>query len=1008
MAEQADEQQWQALSAALARQRRVPVATYRLQLHAAFPFAQARRLVPYLHALGISDCYTSPYLKARPGSPHGYDIVDYGALNPELGTPEDYDAFVEALQQHGMGHLLDFVPNHMGVLEADNPWWQDVLAHGPASRYARFFDIDWEPPTPGLRHKVLLPILGAPYGQVLENQELQLAYGEGQFFVHYYTHRLPLAPCTTPQLLRPCLAALEAQLGPSHAHTEELRAILAVLQQLPARTETAPSRVAQRYRQTAAAQQRLARLEAQCPALQAALAQTLQAFGGVKGEPRSFDALHGLLEAQAYRLCYWRVAADELNYRRFFDIAHLAAVRVEDPEVFAAMHAFVLELLAAGKVTGLRIDHIDGLYDPQDYLQRLQAAYVARWGQGWLAARGEAAALEALVARFAATCRQQPRNPAARPLYVVVEKILDAEESLPESWPVEGTTGYDALNELNALFVDATQAEALRALYLEFTGSRQPFADLLYEAKRLVLQTTLAAELEALGWQLARLVAGQRRWRDVSRRALTAALREVVACFPVYRTYVREEDDALSDADAAVLTAALAAARQRCPALHEAFDVLAEVLLQRAPEESSTRQAQRRFVCRLQQLTGPAMAKGFEDTALYRYTPLASLDEVGGHPDRFGLAVAEAHRRHGERQRRWPATLVATSTHDTKRSEDVRARLNVLSELVAEWREALWRWHRLNQPHRVLVAGRSVPSRQEEYLLYQTLLGAWPLEPLTPEARIAFQERIQAYMVKALREAKVHTSWLHVDQAYEAAVVQFIDAVLDEARGADFLADFGRFQARVAAYGMWNALAQTLLKLTVPGVPDLYQGCELWDFSLVDPDNRRPVDYARREQFLAELQRRWQAPPARLPLVAELLQQPHDGRLKLFLIWRTLRFRRQQAALFLDGDYLPLAATGSRQEHVFAFARSAAAAAAVVVVPRLVARLQPTATAAPLGEAVWGDTAVVLPPSLAGHPYRHLLTGETVVPQRHRGQEVLRLAEVCRTFPVALLQRLVP
>jgi (1->4)-alpha-D-glucan 1-alpha-D-glucosylmutase len=1003
-----------ALQQRLAQHARVPVATYRLQFNATFTFTQARQLVPYLHALGISTCYASPYLKARPGSLHGYDIVDHQILNPEIGSAADYDAFTHTLQEHDMSQLLDIVPNHMGIVGGENSWWMDVLENGPSSVYATFFDIDWQPPKAELHNKVLLPILGDHYGKVLENQELSLTYAAGGFMLHYYEHRLPLAPRSTTAILQDCLQELLTSLGETAPQTLELQSIITSLRHLPPRTTRDPERIAERYREKEVCKRRLAALYDSCPECQLSLERTLHTFNGTRGEPRSFDRLDALLDGQAYRLSFWRTAADEINYRRFFDINDLAALRMEELAVFVATHDFILRLLTEGKITGVRIDHPDGLLDPAGYFHRLQQAYVWRHYQALRDVRAEAlapdavSAAAALLARAMAASPDQPQRDSTRPLYIVVEKILGNRERLPPTWPVHGTTGYDFLNQLNGLFVDRTKARTFRNLYAAFVGERLTFQDVLYAAKKLILETAMAGELHVLGAHLDRLSETNRWWRDFTRNNLTAALREVIASFPVYRTYISAEDLAPAAADRVVIDVAVDRARRRNPAMSASvFDYVHDILRLHYPENSdaTAQQAQRLFVQKFQQITGPVMAKGLEDTAFYRYTLLASLNEVGGNPDQFGITVAAFHQQNLERHERCPLALLATSTHDTKRGEDVRARLNVLSEIPQVWRACLRRWHRLNRPHLSQVDGQAVPDRQEEYLLYQTLLGAWPPEPLSAAEAAAFRERLLAYMRKALREAKVHTSWNNQHVAYEQAVEAFIEALLDDTRSGLFLEDFRAVQQMVAHYGVWNGLAQTLLKLTSPGVPDIYQGSELWDLSLVDPDNRRPVDYALRQQLLADLQQHCQG-TGRLDLVRELLHTRDDGRIKLYVIWQTLTYRQSQAQLFLAGDYVPLDVAGSKREHVCAFARVHGTTAALVLVPRLLTGLLPTAQDVPLGPAVWNDTWVAVPESLGAAPYRHLLTGETVQPTTSAGHLTLPLAAVFATFPVALLQRL--
>ena len=730
---------------------RIPGATYRLQLGASFTFREARALVPYLAELGITDCYLSPILEpCAPGS-HGYDVADHGQISHALGGEPEYRALTDTLRAHGMGVLLDIVPNHMGISRGRNAWWQDVLENGSASPFASFFDIEWEPPKPELKNRILLPILEDHYGRVLERQELRLEYEDGAFRVRYGEAVLPIDPSTYPQILSGRLPDLEAELGSGDPHLRELQRLLATATGLPARTETEPARQAERAREKALLTRRLDALTREAPAMKGLVEEALLLVNGIPGRPESFDRLDALLGAQAYRVAYWGVAGDEINYRRFFDVNDLAAIRMEEPAVFEATHRLLLRLVREGRITGLRIDHPDGLYAPADYLRAL----------------GERCARELSGGREGA--------PSAPALYVVVEKVLGPGEQLPEQWPVHGTTGYELLNALNGLFVDPKGARVLEQTYQRFTGQTAPFADIAHEAKRLITDTTMASELTMLGRRLGRLAERRRESRDFTERTLTEALREIVACFPVYRTYVGDGAQAAGAHDCRHVEEAVATARRRSPAASPSVFEFIEDLLCRTGELD--------FVRRFQQLTGPAAAKGVEDTAFYRYTRLLSLNEVGGAPDRFGTSDAEFHQLNADRLARWPHALSATSTHDTKRSEDVRARINVLSELPHEWRARVRAWHRLNRRHRTLVDGQPAPGPDEEYLLYQTLLGAWPIEPpnqpIDDAEYAVFLERIQEYMFKALREAKAHVSWVHPNPAYDAAVRRFVGAILD-------------------------------------------------------------------------------------------------------------------------------------------------------------------------------------------------------------------------------------
>ena len=985
---------------------RIPLATYRLQFNRAFPFAAAARLVPYLHALGISDCYASPYFKAVPGSPHGYDVVDHGALNPELGDQADYAAFVQALRQYGLGQLLDIVPNHMGIADSANRFWLDVLENGPSSRYAPFFDIDWSPVKTSLSGKVLLPILDKQYGQVLENQELRLCYEDGRFFVDYYNHRLPIAPRPTALILTHRLGDLEHQLGPEHTQLLEFRSLISALNHLPLRTETSRERILERNREKTVIQRRLASLTNTCPHIRTFVEENVRFFNGSPGKPRSFDLLDSLLEEQPYRLAYWRVAAEEINYRRFFDINELAAVRTEDLSVFAAIHSFVLQLVAEGQVTGLRIDHIDGLYDPAEYVARLQQAVaLGRAANDSTPAARPAWQPEELVTGLR---RRTRSDSSSRPCYIVAEKILAGDEELPESWPIHGSTGYDFLALLNGLFVAADNAQALTTIYARFARTKTRFADLTYETKKLIMQVSMASEIHALAQRLDQLSESDRTARDFTLQSLTHALREVIACFPVYRTYI--DSRGVAERDRTIIDTAIASARRRNPAMDSSiFEYIRHVLLLRFPDTASAdyRRIHLAFVMAFQQCTGPVMAKGVEDTAFYRYQRLVSLNEVGGDPAVFGVSRETFHAKNRERAAQWPHTLLSTSTHDTKRSEDVRARINVLSELPEEWQAALTRWKAINSRKRFRVDGHPAPDRNDEYLLYQTLVGVWPLGPMSAEDLVGFGQRIGDYMRKASKEAKVHTSWINPNHTYDDALQTFVQQVLGD---PIFVDDFCRFQATIAQYGMYNALSQTLLKLTVPGVPDIYQGTELWDFSLVDPDNRRPVDYPLRRQLLEQLTQRLDTAEgdgqALCRFAQELLASWTDGRIKLYVTHRSLTYRRTYPQLFLHGGYAPLDSWGAREQHVCAFARQHEQHAMIVVAPRLLSGVAADPHTPPVGAAVWSQTWLGLPDSLGARSYRNVLTGEVLTADRIDGGPGLWLGDILAHFPVALLEGL--
>jgi (1->4)-alpha-D-glucan 1-alpha-D-glucosylmutase len=984
--------------AELALRQRAPTATYRVQFHRGFTFRDATAQIDYWHCLGIDALYASPYLKARPESTHGYDVSDHNALNPAIGAENDYDTMACELRRRGMGQILDVVPNHMGIGEASNSWWMDVLENGPSSRFADYFDIDWRPVTGELRDRVLLPILGGQYGRVLESGELRLAYAEGRFTIHYYETVLPVAPSSYTLILQDTLDRL-LMAGTSEEDDAliELASIAAAARNLPDESTRDPELRRDHHRESQVLKRRLGALVADGPSVRQAMEATLAAFAGTVGDPRSFDRLDELILAQHYRLAYWRVASEEINYRRFFDVNDLAALRMDNLEVFLETHRLVLRQLAEGKLTGLRIDHPDGLWDPAEYLARLQEHFLLALARRHASALDdEDPGVEEAVLRLL----QEPTDAAGHaghPLYVVAEKILALDEELPREWAVDGTVGYDFLNALNGLFVERRNERHIDRAYFRFIGQQVDFRDLVYQSKKLIMQVSLASEINTLAHLLRRIAAADRCHRDFTLYELRRAIREVIACFPVYRTYVRESDTRLSRRDRAYVEAAIVEARRRNPATDASyFEFLRDLLLLRSDRGASleVRKLRRRAVMKLQQTTGPVAAKGVEDTAFYVYNRLSSLNEVGGEPDHFGTTVAAFHRFNADRCQEWPRALSATSTHDTKRSEDVRARISVLSELPAEWSGALRRWEQINRRKHRRVRGRSAPDRNEEYLLYQTLLGAWPLESFEGDVRTTFVERIVEYMRKATKEAKVNTSWINPNEEWDAALTRFIEAVLAD---EGFLAEFLPLQQRVARHGMYNALSQVLLKIASPGVPDIYQGQEVWDFSLVDPDNRRPVDYRRRALILDQLSGHHSS----AELARDLLEHWEDGRIKLWVTHRALCCRRDRRGPFVDGDYRPIDVTGARRSNAVAFARVLGNEAIVAVASRFTTRLVGDDGGAPIGNEVWGDAALasagVVPPGR----YRDVLQGHEVIVDG----SAIPVGKVLATLPVALLAR---
>jgi (1->4)-alpha-D-glucan 1-alpha-D-glucosylmutase len=962
---------------------RTPSATYRLQFNHLFPFDQATAIVDYLDDLGISDVYASPFLMARPGSIHGYDVTDQTLFNPEIGDEDSFFRLSAALQKHKMGLIADVVPNHMCITHPSNVWWWDVLENGPSSPFARFFDIDWRPPKEELANKVLLPFLGDQYGRVLENQEIKVVYVRDQFEAVYYDNPLPLAPWTWTMILEPAAARLRDKLGSSNEHLAELESITTALSHLPGNTETDEAKIREREREKAIVKRRLAVLMEASPEALEAIQDALVEINGRRGDPHSFDRLERLLESEAYRLSFWRVAMDEINYRRFFDINELAAIRVEDSEVFSAVHALLFDLVSGGHITGLRVDHPDGLFEPKKYFRYLQDACLAQ-------------------SPIAKTNGKADRNGADRTFYIVAEKILIDNEPLRGAWPIEGTTGYSFLNLVNGVFVNHTKSKAFQQLYRRFTGWSQAFDALVRDSKRLILQVAMSSELNVLARKLDRISEQHRWYRDFTLESLRDALKEVLATFPVYRTYIRSDQKEVDSEDRRQIIIAIREAKRRNAAINESvFDFIQNVLLLEHPEglDDAQRAERHAFALRFQQLSAPVMAKGMEDTAFYRYHPLASLNEVGGNPERFGLSVNEFHRRNLLRGELWPNSMNASSTHDTKRGEDVRARINVLSEMPSEWYRTIRRWRDINRPLKTKAGELIAPDANEEYLLYQTLVGSWPLLPMNAPQHAEYIQRIQAYMEKAVHEAKLHSSWVSPNAEYDRAVQDFVAKLLQPSSDNTFLEDFRQFQAPIAQAGMWNSLSQAVLKMASPGVPDFYQGNELWCFHLVDPDNRQPVDFDRRRKMLAKLREKESADPA--ALMERLMSNPCDGAIKLFVTHRALRFRGDHRQLFAAGSYIPLIADGNRSNHVVAFARQWNGQTVIALVGRFFLKLR-NSHPAPIGD-VWGNSAILLPKKIKQGSFQDVLTGQTFTAEEREGEASLSLAKVFARCPVALL-----
>lgn len=931
------------MTATASSSRRRPRATYRLQFNKDFRFDDAARIIPYLTRLGISHVYASPILAARPGSTHGYDIVDHNVINPEIGDRASFDRFVELLHANDMGLILDFVPNHMGV-GSDNPWWWDVLEWGQQSRYANFFDIDWQPLEPTLLGKVLLPILGDHYGAVIDRGELQLSFEEeaGAFVIRYWDTRLPISPREYGALLVAASASDEDELGRLGDAFGKCTHNLSV-PEMRDEVETLKRRLGDLAASDAGAKQRIQ--------------QAVEALNGTPGDRGSFDRLHQLLERQAYRLAFWRVAAFEINYRRFFDINDLASLRMEVRELFDASHARIKELLVAGQIDGLRLDHIDGLRDPEQYFERLHGL---------------------------------ASDASDAPLYILVEKILAHHEALRADWAISGTTGYEFLAEVNGLFVSPDGEKPLTRYYGRFTGRNDDPAVMAPQAKRQIMRETLASELNVLSNRFNRLAKQSRNTRDYSLTGLREALANVIAHFPVYRTYVTERGTAREDRRDIEWAVGSAKRAARTPD-HSIYDFIQKVLtLDLTREETDHVSADvADAAVRFQQYTGPVMAKAMEDTTFYRSFRFVSLNEVGGEPWLFGTSLAAFNEENRRRLGEHPHSMLATATHDHKRGEDVRARLNVISETPREWRRRVQRWSQLNKRKRREVNSRPAPDRNDEYLFYQTIVGAWPLDLTSPDfvGMESFRDRIDAYMLKAVREAKLHSSWAAPAEEYEDALSDFVRRTLDPRESRPVLEDIAVFVDSLAPTGAVNGLSQTLLKLTSPGVPDTYQGAEFWDLSLVDPDNRRPVDYEARIASLVTSQ-----PPG------QLLADWRSGAIKQHVIAQVLALRARCPELFAKGDYRPLEIRGVHADRAIAFARTEGDVIAVTIVPRFVRSLVgERTTPLPTG---WDDTEIDLSElNLPGHEGREILTGRGLIFTDGK----VRIGSVLDELPIGLL-----
>jgi (1->4)-alpha-D-glucan 1-alpha-D-glucosylmutase len=886
---------------------RIPGSTYRLQLHKDFTFDDAAGIAEYLHSLGISHVYCSPYLQAAPGSQHGYDVVDHQSVNRELGGPVAHSRFCAKLAQLGLGQVLDIVPNHMSLGKENRYWW-DVLENGTSSRYASFFDIDWQPQEERLRDKVLVPILGDQYGRVLRAGGIKVLRDGTMFQVECSGQTLPVAPPSLPVIL---------SRAAEYAKSDTLSFLAASFGRLPAPEYVERRTILARHRDKVVLLDLLARLCEEEPKVSEAIDQSVSELN------ENLDALDDFLNQQNYRLSFWKTADQQLSYRRFFDVNSLIGLRVEREYVFEETHALVLDWLKRGVLDGVRVDHPDGLRDPLEYFKRLREHAPDAW--------------------------------------VVGEKILEPGEFLRKSWPIQGTTGYDFLNVVAGVLVAPDGMMELSSIYGEFTGQPTDFHAIAHEKKINVTQEALGSDVNRLTSIFVEICEANRDRRDYTRAEVRRAIREVAACFSIYRTYVVPEREEITDEDRSYITEAIECAKEARQDIDSGlFDFLRDVLTMTAKGRQESE-----FLLRFQQFTGPVMAKGVEDTAFYCYNRLTGMNEVGSNPGRHGLSIEEFHTYCEKMQATNPATMTALSTHDTKRSDDVRARLAVLSEMPAKFGAVVQRWSRMNNAFRTRKsASEAMPDRNTEYLYYQTLIGAWPLSI----------DRAQAYMLKAVREAKQQTTWVANNKEFEDALSMFVELTLNY---APFLKELQQFVVKVQDAGRVNSMAQTLLKYTAPGVPDLYQGTELWDLSLVDPDNRRPVDYALRQRLLSELKQMTG------DVATQVMYRADEGLPKMWTIHQALQLRQERPECFsAEAAYVPIEVDGAKHDHVIAFRRGHDV---VTVVPRLIVKLA----------GMWKDTWVSLPEGR----WRNHLTGRSL-----EGGNV-PVKELLKDFPVALLMR---
>jgi (1->4)-alpha-D-glucan 1-alpha-D-glucosylmutase len=926
--------------------KNLPVATYRLQFNKEFNFNSARKILPYLKELGISHIYASPIFKASKGSMHGYDVVDPTQLNPELGTNEDFEKLISEARKRNIYWLQDIVPNHM-AFDFENKMLVDLLENGPDSRFFDYFDVEWYYGHFGDKPRMFAPFLGKYYQQCLEGGEIYLAYDEEGFSINYYDNRFPVRLGSYSDILMLHFDKLQNRVGRNYPAVIRLLGLLHIIKFLPAYEKSD-----ERYNQIKFIKALLWELYSDDEQIKMFINETLKVYNGIKGNPESFDYLDRLLSDQYFRLSYWKVANEEINYRRFFNINGLISLKVENEEVFNRTHSLIFKLIKEEKIDGLRVDHIDGLYDPETYLKRIRERTDGK--------------------------------------YLIVEKILEFDEQLP-SWPVDGTTGYDFLDFVNGLFCKSKNENRFNRIYTQFTRSASSFDELVVDKKKLIIRTRMAGELERLSLIVEDIAKHDRYGADITLNGIKTALEEILVHFPIYRTYVN--DKKIAKSECSYVNTLIGELKYNNPRIeHEIHYIGMLLTLQHHNLSEELFEKSIDFIMKFQQLTGPLMAKGFEDTALYVYNRLISLNEVGGNPSKFGFTLKEFHKKIRQRGVKWKYSLNATSTHDTKRGEDVRARINVLSEVPDEWNMRIKRWRNMNLKYKKEYNGRYLPDNNDEYFLYQTLVGAFPF--YDEEQDTVFLERMKEYAIKVVREAKVYTAWVKPDENYEDAFLNFIEKILTESEQNLFLEDLKEFQKYVSYYGVFNSLSQTLIKMTAPGIPDFYQGTELWDLNLVDPDNRRPVNYKKRNALISLIEEKERK--GSYNLFKYLFSGMKDGSIKLFLIKKVLEARRKYSILFEEGKYSPLSVSGRFKNNIVAFSRRNEKEIVVTVATRFLTEVvnQPDL---PLGEDIWADTRISFP--FETRIMKNLITNESIKPDKN-----LNVGKILKKFPVALLK----